>query len=224
MKMVKTAVLVSGGGVNLQSLLDARMFGEIPQCDIAAVISTNPEAYALKRAQMAGIPTSVVERELFPSQTVFCFALLDKLRDMDIQLVVLAGFDGKLTAPIFKHYSGRIINTYPALMPAFTSDGLSDLEIQAAALRAGVKITGATSYFVGEENWHGPIILQKAVAVNDRDTPVTLQRRVLEEGENIILPRTVSLYCEGRLKTENGIVRVLDNSGGGEKNQPRTTK
>lgn len=222
--MVRTAVLVSGGGVNLQSLLDARMFGEIPQCDVSAVISSNPEAYALKRAQMAGIPTTIVERELFPNQTVFCFALLDKLRDLDIQLVVLAGFDGQLTAPIFKHFSGRIINTYPALMPAFTAKDMSDIEIQDAALRAGVKITGATSYFVSEENWRGPIILQKAVAVYDYDTPVTLRRRVLEEGENNILPRTVSLFCEGRLKVENGIVRVLDASGAPGRNQAKTSK
>jgi phosphoribosylglycinamide formyltransferase 1 len=208
--MVKTAVLVSGGGVSLQSLIDSDVFGEIPQCELAAVISTNPSSYAIKRAEMAGIPCYVVDRDLFPSQTVFCFAILDKLRDLDIELVVLAGYDCELSQPIFKHYGGKIIDTYPSLMPAFTSPELSGLEIQKAQLSSGVKLTGATAYFVTETPRSGPIILQKAVAVREDDTPSALQRRILEEGENIILPRAVSLYCEKKLKIQDGVVHVLE--------------
>ena len=208
--MVKTAVLVSGGGLNLQSLIDASVFGEIPQCEISAVISSNPGSYALKRAEMAGIPCYVVDRELFPSQTVYGFAILDKLRDLDIKLVVLAGFDCELTQPIFKHYSGRIIDTYSSLMPAFTDEGLSGIKIQEAELNAGVKISGATVYFATEKSNFGPIILQKAVAVREGDSPAVLQRRILEEAENIILPRAVALYCEGKLSVVNGVVHIAE--------------
>lgn len=208
--MVKTAVLVSGGGVNLQSLIDASMFGEIPQCELTAVISTNPDAYALKRAEMAGIPSYVVDRELFPSQTVFGFAILDKLRDLDIKLVVLAGFDCELTQPIFKHYGEKIIDVYSSLMPAFVQEGLSGVEIQEAALKAGVRISGATVYFVTEKPNSGPIILQKAVAVRESDSPITLQRRILEEAENLILPRAVALYCAGKLSIADGKVHIAE--------------
>lgn len=208
--MVKTAVLVSGGGVNLQSLIDASMFGEIPQCELTAVISSNPGSYALKRAEMAGIPSYVVDRELFPSQTVFGFAILDKLRDLDIKLVVLAGFDCELTQPIHKHYGGRIIDIYSSLMPAFTDEGLSGLKIQEAALNAGVKISGASVYFVTETPNFGPIILQKAVAVREGDSPVALQRRILEEAENSILPRAIALYCAGKLSVVNGVVHIAE--------------
>lgn len=208
--MVKTAVLVSGGGLNLQSLIDASVFGEIPQCEITAVISSNPGSYALKRAEMAGIPCYVVDRELFPSQTVFGFAILDKLRDLDIKLVVLAGFDCELTQPIFKHYSGRIIDTYSSLMPAFTDEELSGIRIQEAELNAGVKISGATVYFVTEKPNFGPIILQKAVAVREGDSPAVLQRRILEEAENIILPRAVELYCSGKLSVVKGVVHIAE--------------
>ena len=208
--MVKTAVLVSGGGVNLQSLIDASMFGEIPQCELAAVISSNPGAYALKRAEMAGIPSYVVDRELFPSQTVFGFAILDKLRDLDIKLVVLAGFDCELTQPILKHYGGRIIDVYSSLMPAFTEQGLSGIKIQEAALGAGVKISGASVFFATEKPNFGPIILQKAVAVREGDSPLALQRRILEEAENVILPRAVALYCAGKLSIVNGTVHIAE--------------
>lgn len=219
--MVKTAVLVSGGGLNLQSLIDSAMFGEIPQCELSAVISSNPGAYALKRAEAAGIPCYVVDRELFPSQTVFGFAVLDKLRDLDIDLVVLAGFDGELTQPIFKHYGGRIINTYSSLMPAFADAGLSGLAIQEAALKAGVKISGATVFFAEEKPNSGAIILQKAVAVREGDSPAVLQRRIIEEAENVILPRAVALYCAGKLSIINGTVRIAEPA---ESNPEKMTK
>ncbi len=208
--MVKTAVLVSGGGLNLQSLIDAATFGELPECELTAVISSNPEAYALKRAEMAGLPTYVVDRALFPSQTVFGFAVLDKLRDMDIELVVLAGFDCDLTQPIFKHFEGRIIDTRSSLLPAFSDTGLDGLKLQEAVLNAGVKLTGATVFFVTGDSGFGPIILQKAVAVRENDTPAALQRRILEEAENVILPRAVALCCAGRLSVVKGIVRMAE--------------
>jgi len=212
--MVKTAVLVSGGGLNLQSLIDAHMFGEIHQCELSAVISSNPDSYALKRAEMAGIPCYVVDRALFPSQTVFSFAVLDMLRDLDIKLVVLSGFECELSQPVFKYYGGRIIETYPSLMPAFADEALSGLAVQEEVLRVGVKLTGATAYFVTEKLHSGPIILQKAVAVRAGDTPSILQRRVLEEGENIILPRAVSLFCEGKLSVENDVVHIAESDVG----------
>lgn len=213
--MVKTAVLVSGGGINLQSLIDSNVFGEIPNFELAAVISTNGDAYALKRAEMAGVQTYIVDRDMFPSQTVFCFALLDKLRDLDIELVVLAGYGCELTQPIFKHFGGRIIDTYPSLLPAFAEP--TDGDVQKAVLRSGVKLTGATAYFVTEKTRLGPIILQKAVAVREGDTPASLQRRVLEEGENFVLPRAVALYCEGRLLVENGVVHISEPSKADDK-------
>lgn len=206
--MVKTAVLVSGGGVNLQSLLDARVFGELPECDLAAVISTNPDAYALKRAEASGVASYIVEREMFPNATSFGFAMLDKLRDLDIELVVIAGFDCELTQPIYKHYAGKMINTFPALLPAFSEFSGKMGEVFEAQLAAGIKISGATAFFAEEGRCGGPIILQKAVAVRDGDTPAELSRRILEEGENYVLPRAVDLYCRGLLKTENGIVTI----------------
>ena len=208
--MVKTAVLVSGGGVNLQSLIDARVFGEIPECDLTAVISSNPDAYALKRADMAAIPTYIVEREMFPNITTFGVALLDKLLDLDIGLVVMAGFDCELTQPIFSRYDGRIINTYPSLMPSFTYDGLGDIDIPEVQLRAGVKISGATAFIVSNGQRRGPIILQKAVAVRQDDDPASLRRRILEEGENYVLPRAVDLFCRGMLTIENEVVHITE--------------
>ena len=206
--MVKTVVLVSGGGVSLQAIIDAKMFGEVPGCDLIAVISTREDAYALKRAEMAGIPAYVIERELFPSEVVFGYAVLDKLRDLDAELVVLAGYNAEITPQILKRFAGRIIDSYPSLMPAFTSEDIPLAEVCRTAMREGVKITGATAYFITEKPRHGPIIIQKAVAVREGEPVSALQRRVLEEGENHVLPRALALFCEGRLTTENGVVHV----------------
>ncbi len=197
------------------------MLGELPLCELSAVISSNSGAYALKRAEAAGIPSYVVDRELFPSQTVFGFAVLDKLRDLDIELVVLAGFECELTQPVFKHYGGRIIDTYPSLMPAFTGEGLSGLAIQEAQLKAGVKITGATAYFATEKPNSGPIILQKAIAVREGESPAELQRRILGEAENVILPKAVGLFCEGRLSIVDGTVRIDESAEDGFGNKTK---
>lgn len=219
--MVKTAVLVSGGGVNLQSLIDARAFGNIPECELTAIISSNPDAYALKRAEMAAIPTYIIGREMFPNLTTFGFALLDKLRDLDIALVVVAGFNCELTQPILNSYGGRIIDTYPSLMPAFVEENLRGNEITRAQLRAGVKISGATAYLACEKQRFGPIIMQKAVAVRQDDDSETLRRRILEEGENYVLPRAVDLFCRGVLSVENGVVRITESN---VRTDDRTTK
>lgn len=210
--MVKTAVLVSGGGLNLQSLIDAYTLGEIPQCDLSAVISTSPDCYAMCRAEMADIQTYVVERDIFPNATVFNYALTDKLRDLDIELVVLAGFNCELEGPIFKRYSGKIINTHPSLMPLFTDAQLSEIELQEKIFEIGIKLTGATAYFETKTPRKGPIIMQKAVAVREGDTVSTLRKRILEDGENEVLPRAVGLYCDGKLSIENGIVHVNEST------------
>lgn len=211
-KPVRVAILVSGGGLSLQSLIDANVFGALPNCELAAVISSRADSYALKRAEMAGIPAYLIDRSLFPGQTVFGFAILDKLRDLDIELVVIAGFEDGLTQPILRQYAGRIIDSYPSLMPAFTEEGLEGLRLPEAMLRMGVKLTGATAYFVTEKPNSGPIILQKALAVREDDTAAVLQRRLLLEAENYVLPRAVALYCQGKLQLVDGVVKIAEAS------------
>lgn len=208
--MVKTAVLVSGGGTNLQAIIDSYIFGEIPNCELTAVISSDPAAYALTRARSARIPAYVVDASLFPHNAYFCDALLGKLKDLDIELVVLAGFVPKLEQPLVRYFKNRIIDVYPALLPAFrTADG-SGIRPHELALEYGVKISGATAYFVTEEEADGPVILQQAVSVWEGDSPKTLQRRVMEEAEWKILPKAVALFCSGKLSIEGRVVRTAD--------------
>lgn len=210
--MIKTAVLVSGGGTNLQAIMDAHLFGEIPNCELTAVISSDPEAYALVRAKSANIPAYVVDRSLFPNQATFSTALLQKLEDLDIELVVLAGYVHPIGGSILRAYENRIVNTFPSLLPAFGLCGGATLEPYEEALRAGVKLSGATAYFVTAEAT-GPIILQQAVEVWEGDTPKTLQRRIMEEAEWKLLPRALALYCQGSLHVEDGVVHIV----GGDK-------
>lgn len=198
--MVKTAVLVSGGGANLQAILDSCYFSEIPNFELSAVISSNPHAYALERAQGAKIPAYVVDRSIFPNHASFTNALQDKLHDLDIELVITAGFREKLGYTILHKYKNRVINTQPALFPAFCSGYFDPLEALTATLRLGVRVSGATAYFMTEEdNGIGPIILQQQVEVRQEDDPATLQDRLMREGEWVVLPKAISLYCEGRL-------------------------
>ena len=207
--MIRTAVLVSGGGTNLQAILDSLLFGELPNCELAAVISSNPEAYALERARRANVPAYVVDVHSFPNRASFCCALRDKLEDLDIELVVLAGFLYVLDAPLVSRFKNRIINIHPALIPSFCGDGCYGLEVHRRALAYGVKVSGATAHFVTEECDAGPIILQKAVPIEEGDTPQTLQRRIMEQAEWRILPEAIRLYCQGRLSVEGRIVHVL---------------
>jgi len=210
--MIKTAVLVSGGGTNLQAIMDAHLFGEIPNCELTAVISSDPEAYALIRAKSANIPAYVVDRTLFPNQATFSTALLQKLEDLDIELVVLAGYVHPIGGPILRAYENRIVNTFPSLLPAFGDCDGAGLAPYEAALQAGVKLSGATAYFVTAGS-AGPIILQQAVEVWEGDTPKTLQRRIMEEAEWKLLPRALALYCQGALHVEGGVVHIV----GGDK-------
>ena len=197
------AVLVSGGGTNLQALIDAQARGELVNGEIAAVISSNPGAYALERAAKAGIPGYVVARKEFPSSQAMTAALVEQLRALDIDLVVLAGFMVILT--------GEMVRAFPnALIPSFAGPGCYGLHVHEKALEYGVKLSGATVHFVSEECDGGPIVLQKAVEVLPDDTPEVLQRRIMEQCEWKLLPQAVSLFCQGRLKVEGRLVRVLD--------------
>ena len=210
MRAVKRiAVLVSGGGTNLQALIDAQGRGEIVGGEIAAVISSKPGAYALERARRAGIPGYVVARKDYPDSRAMTAALVDKLKGLNIDLVVLAGFMVVLTEEVVRAYPNAILNVHPALIPSFCGKGYYGLHVHERALEYGVKVSGATVHFVSEECDGGPIVLQKAVAVEENDTPETLQRRIMEQAEWVILPRAVSLFCQGRLKVEGRTVRIL---------------
>ncbi len=205
--MVKTVVLVSGGGTNLQAIMDAHLFGEIPNCELTAVISSDPEAYALIRAKSANLAAYVVDRSLFPNDQSFNTAVEQKLQDLDAELVALAGYVHPLGAGVLKAYENRIINVCPSLLPAFGQCDMNSMEPYEAAIRAGVKLSGATAYFVTEERT-GPIILQQAVEVWEGDTPKTLQRRIMEEAEWKLLPKAIAMFCQGQLRTEGGIVHL----------------
>ena len=206
--MKKIAVLVSGGGTNLQALIDAQNRGEIVGGEIAVVISSAPDAYALERAAKAGIPGYVIARKAYASNREMTLALVEKLQELGIDLVVLAGFMVILTEEMVKAYPNAIINVHPALIPSFAGPGCYGLHVHEKALEYGVKLSGATVHFVSEECDGGPIILQKAVPVEEGDTPETLQRRIMEQAEWKILPEAVSLFCQDRLTVDGRIVHI----------------
>lgn len=197
--MKKVVVLVSGGGTNLQALMDAQTRGELRNGEITCVISSNPDAYALTRAQNAGISTRVLPRKAYPDNKAYSQALQEMLSAEQADLIVLAGFMIILDSSLIQAFRNRIINVHPALIPSFCGDGFYGLHVHERALEKGVKLTGATVHFVTEICDGGPIILQKAVAVENGDTPEILQRRVMEQAEWKILPEAVSLFCEDRL-------------------------
>lgn len=205
----RIAVLVSGGGTNLQALIDAQGRGELVNGEISLVISSNPEAYALERAKTAGIPSCVVPRRDYPSNQAMTAALVDKLQAAHIDLVVLAGFMVILTGEMVRAYPNAILNVHPALIPSFAGPGCYGLHVHEKALEYGVKLTGATVHFVSEECDGGPIVSQKAVEVLPDDTPEVLQRRVMEQCEWKLLPQAVSLFCQDRLRVEGRTVRIL---------------
>ena len=206
--MVNIGVLVSGGGTNLQKLIDAEKAGNIENGKLRVVIASNPEAYALKRAEQAGIEHFALRRKDYPDVDAYSQALIDALKERDIDLVVLAGFLTITGDNFVEAFRNRIINVHPALLPAFGGKGYYGLHVHEAALARGVKVTGATVHFVNEICDGGPIILQKAVAVKEGDTPETLQRRVMEEAEWILLPQAVSLFCQGKLTVEDSTVHI----------------
>ena len=206
----RIAVLVSGGGTNLQALIDAQSRGEILNGRIAAVISSKPGVKALDRAEQAGIPGYVVCRKDYDSNRAMTVALVEKLKALEIDLVVLAGFMIILTKEMVQAYPNAIINVHPALIPSFCGEGHYGLHVHEKALEYGVKLSGATVHFVSEECDGGPIILQKSVAVEEGDTPETLQRRIMEQAEWKILPRAVSLFCQDKLSVEGRIVHIKE--------------
>ena len=206
--MVRIAVLVSGGGTNLQALIDAQGRGEIPDGQIAAVISSSPDAFALERAKKAGIPGYVINRKDFASNQAMTVALTQQLKELDIGLVVLAGFMYFLTPELIDAYPNAILNVHPALIPSFCGEGFYGLHVHEAALAYGVKVTGATVHFVSEDCDGGPIVLQQAVPIEEGDTAEVLQRRVMEQAEWKILPRAVALFCAQKLRVEGRIVHI----------------
>ena len=206
--MKNIVVLVSGGGTNLQALIDAEQRGEIPGGKISCVISSKPGVFALERAERAGIPHRVVERKAYPDRERYSHAILDALNEEKADLVILAGFMIILDERVPKAYQNRMMNVHPALIPSFCGPGFYGLKVHEAALAAGVKLTGATVHFVSEVCDGGPIILQGAVPVENGDTPETLQKRVMEEVEWKLLPKAAALFCAGKITVENGIAKV----------------
>lgn len=202
--MKKAAVLVSGGGTNLQAIIDAKASGIIKNAEISLVISNNPSAYALTRAKNAGIKASCISPSEFDSREAFNKALTDALIEAEIDLVVLAGFLVIIPYEMVEKFRNRIINVHPSLIPSFCGTGCYGLKVHEKALSRGVKITGATVHFVDEGTDTGPIILQKAVEVKDGDTAETLQKRVMEEAEWKILPEAIELVTSGKIKVLDG--------------------
>ena len=210
MSKARIAVLVSGGGTNLQALIDAQSRGELGGGEIVAVISSKEGAYALERAAKAGITGYVIPRKSFDSNRAMTVALVEKLKELDIDLVVLAGCMVIFTEELVRAYPNAVMNVHPALIPSFCGAGYYGLKVHEQALAYGVKLSGATVHFVTEECDGGPIIAQKSVAVHTNDTPETLQKRIMEEAEWKLLPEAVSLFCQGRLEVEGRTVIIKE--------------
>lgn len=202
--MLKTVVCVSGGGTNLQAILDAKASGAITNTEMIAVISNNANAYALERAKNAGIPAICISPKSFEKREDFNRAFLDKMEELQPDLIVLAGFLVVLPEQLIKKFTNRIINIHPSLIPSFCGTGYYGLKVHEAALRRGVKVTGATVHFVDEGTDTGPIIYQKAVMVEADDTPEVLQKRVMEQAEWIILPKAIDAIANGRITISEG--------------------
>ena len=191
----RIAVLVSGGGTNLQALLQAEAAGQLPHGEIVLVVSNNPEAYALERAKPAGVPAAVVSKKECGSQAAF-EARLQAILELDgVELLILAGFMSILSESFTRKWPNRILNVHPSLIPAFCGEGFYGLRVHQAALARGVKVTGATVHLVNEIPDGGPILLQKAVEVLPGDTPEVLQRRVMEQAEWVLLPQAAEMVC-----------------------------
>ncbi len=208
--MLKLAVMVSGGGTNLQAILDAIESGKVTNARVVKVISNSKKAYALERAAKAGIPSACVTRADYPEKEAFNQALLAQLQESEADLVVLAGCLVVIPQCIVDAYPNRIINIHPALIPSFCGTGYYGLGVHEAVLARGVKVTGATVHFVDGGTDTGPIILQKAVEVKQEDTPKELQLRVMQEAEWVILPQAIDLIANGRISVEDGHVKIAE--------------
>ena len=206
--MLKAAVLVSGGGTNLQAIIDSIHDGRITDACIDIVVSNNPGAYALERAAKAGIETRVISPKSYPDRPAFNQALTDFLKERGVDLIVLAGFMVVLPEMLIKAFPNRIINVHPSLIPAFCGTGFYGLRVHEAALARGVKVSGATVHFVDEGTDTGPIILQQAVQVEEGDTPEILQRRIMEQAEWKIMPKAIDLIAHGKVTVKEGKVYI----------------
>lgn len=209
-KQTRIAVLVSGGGTNLQALIDAQERGELANGKITLVLASKPEVYALERAKNHGIPSAVLPRKDYDSIAAYSKALADALQEAEIDLVVLAGFLTIIDEQVYARFPNRIINVHPALIPSFCGKGYYGLRVHEAALEKGVRVSGATVHIVTPECDAGPIILQKAVEVREEDTPESLQKRIMVEAEWKLLPEAVRLFCEGRITIENNKVHIKE--------------
>ena len=207
--MLNIAVFVSGGGTNLQALIDAQDRGEIKNGKITFVLASNENAYALERAKKAGIDTAVVSRKQYESKADYDKAVLKTLDGRDIDLIVLAGFLSILGEDLVSKYNNRIINVHPSLIPLFCGDGFYGKKVHKAVLDRGMKVTGATVHFVNEITDGGAIILQKAVPIEQGDNEDILQYRVMRQAEWEILPKAVSLFCEGRIKINGNKTEII---------------
>lgn len=208
--MLKIAVLVSGGGTNLQAVMDAIEDGTIQNAKIEVVISNNKNAYALERAAGKGIPNLCISPKEFESREAFNEAFLLAVNSYQVDLIVLAGFLVVIPPQMIAEYRNRIINIHPSLIPSFCGTGYYGLKVHEGVLERGVKVTGATVHFVDEGTDTGPILLQKAVSVEEGDTPQKLQRRVMEQAEWKLLPEAIHLIANGRVKVENGKAFVTE--------------
>ena len=208
MKTTKIAVLVSGGGTNLQALIDAEKRGELGRGKISLVIASKPGVFALERAKNANIPALVLARRDYETIGEYSAALADTLVKENVDLVVLAGFLTIIDEKVYEKFPNRILNVHPALIPSFSGKGYYGLRVHEAALEKGVKVSGATVHIVTPECDAGPIVLQKAVSVLDGDTPETLQRRIMEEAEWKILPEAVRLFSDGRIEVKDNKVFI----------------
>lgn len=210
MKTLRIAVCVSGGGTNLQAIIDGVHQGSIPNVQIVRVISNNKNAYALERAKQAGIDAVCVSPRDFADRQRFNEAFLREVDACNPDLIVLAGFLVVIPSALIRKYENRIINIHPSLIPSFCGTGYYGLKVHEAVLARGVKITGATVHFVDEGTDTGPIIMQKSVEVRQDDTPEILQRRVMEEAEWIILPKSLALIAEGKVNVADGRVKIAE--------------
>ena len=208
--MLRVGVMVSGGGTNLQAILDAIDSGKITNAEISLVISNNPNAYALERAKKAGIEGICISPKSYENRDAFNAAFLEKLDAAKVDLIVLAGFLVVIPEIMIKKYRNRIINIHPSLIPSFCGTGYYGLKVHEGVLARGVKVTGATVHFVDEGTDTGPIILQKAVVVQQDDTPEVLQRRVMEEAEWQIMPQAIDLIARGKVSVVDGKVRIAE--------------
>ena len=206
--MTKIAVFVSGGGTNLQALIDAEKAGNLGNGKISLVVSSKPDVYALERAKQNGIASVVLPRKEYDSIAAYSRALADTVEESGCELIVLAGFLTIFDEQVYERFPNRILNVHPALIPSFCGKGFYGLHVHEAALEKGVKVSGATVHIVTPECDAGPIVLQKAVEVLQDDTPETLQKRIMEQAEWKILPEAVRLFCEDRITVENNKVYI----------------